>query len=77
MAQIWYRDLPTPILNELPAEAVCNSTDFQVCVDAYDTLKEPQVSPTPHAFRFFKNSLASFIFLGVSTSDLSWAGCWT
>jgi len=44
LLKIWYRDLPTPILNELPAEAVCNSTDFQVCVDAYDTLKEPQRS---------------------------------
>jgi len=44
LLKIWYRDLPTPILNELPAEAVCNSTDIQVCVEAFDSLKEPQRS---------------------------------
>jgi hypothetical protein len=44
LLKIWYRDLPTPILNELPSEAVCNSTDPEVCIEAYKSLKEPQRS---------------------------------
>lgn len=42
LIKIWYRDLPVPILNALPQERIMNWSDTSDCVDAYNTLPEPQ-----------------------------------
>eukprot|EP01105_Mastigella_eilhardi_P013632 TRINITY_DN3103_c0_g1_i1.p2 TRINITY_DN3103_c0_g1~~TRINITY_DN3103_c0_g1_i1.p2 ORF type:complete len:392 (-),score=117.19 TRINITY_DN3103_c0_g1_i1:87-1262(-) len=41
LIKIWYRELPTPVLNSLPAETIflCEGTDY--CVQAFKTLPEP------------------------------------
>lgn len=44
LLKIWYRDLPTPILNSLPPEVICNSGEMNTCTEAYYSLKEPQRS---------------------------------
>lgn len=41
---MWYRDLPTPILNVLPTGTIFNSGDPNTCVEAYQNLPEPQKS---------------------------------
>lgn len=42
LIKIWFRDLPVPILNALPQERIMNWSDTSDCVDAYNTLPEPQ-----------------------------------
>jgi len=42
LLKIWFRDLPTPILNALPQEQIMNSSDRDECVSAYCKLTEPQ-----------------------------------
>jgi len=42
LIKIWFRELPTPILNALPAESIFYSSDINDCVNAFNTLPEPQ-----------------------------------
>jgi len=42
LIKIWFRELPTPILNALPAESIFYSSDINDCVTAFNTLPEPQ-----------------------------------
>jgi len=42
LIKIWFRELPTPILNALPAESIFYSNDMHDCVNAFNTLPEPQ-----------------------------------
>jgi hypothetical protein len=42
--QVWFRELPVPILNALPTEVIFHSGDPNVCIDAYEGLQEPQKS---------------------------------
>lgn len=42
LIKIWFRELPTPILNALPAESIFYSNDINDCVTAFNTLPEPQ-----------------------------------
>lgn len=42
LIKIWFRELPTPILNALPPEAIFYSSDINDCVNAFNTLPEPQ-----------------------------------
>jgi len=42
LIKIWFRELPTPILNALPAESIFYSSDITDCVNAFNTLPEPQ-----------------------------------
>jgi hypothetical protein len=44
LLKVWYRDLPTPILNVLPTETIFSSGDPNVCIEAYENLPEPQKS---------------------------------
>jgi hypothetical protein len=44
LLKIWYRDLPTAILNEIPPAIIGNSGDANVCVEAYEQMKEPYKS---------------------------------
>lgn len=40
--KIWFRDLPTPILNAIPQETIMNFSSSEDCVAAYHQLPEPQ-----------------------------------
>jgi len=42
LIKIWYRELPTPILNSIPTEKIFYSTDVEECVQAVNMLPEPQ-----------------------------------
>jgi len=42
LIKIWYRELPVPILNTLPQDCIMNFSTASDCVQAYDTLPEPQ-----------------------------------
>jgi len=42
LIKIWFRELPTPILNALPAESIFYSNDMTDCVNAFNTLPDPQ-----------------------------------
>jgi len=42
LIKIWFRELPTPILNALPPESIFYSSDMSDCVNAFNTLPEPQ-----------------------------------
>lgn len=42
LIKIWFRELPTPILNALPAESIFYSNDVNDCVNAFNTLPDPQ-----------------------------------
>jgi len=42
LMKIWFRDLPTPILNVLPDTTIMNFHDASDCVQAYQSLPEPQ-----------------------------------
>jgi len=42
LIKIWFRELPNPILNCLPAESIFYSTDMNDCVSAFEKLPEPQ-----------------------------------
>lgn len=44
LLKVWFRELPVPILNALPTEVIFNSGDPNVCIDAYESLQEPQKS---------------------------------
>eukprot|EP01132_Coremiostelium_polycephalum_P001274 gene1274-1605_t len=44
LIKIWYRELPTPILNSIPTEKIFYSTDESECVAAVNNLPEPQKS---------------------------------
>lgn len=41
LVKIWFRELPTPILNALPQEAIMSFHDANDCVAAYRSLPEP------------------------------------
>ena len=40
--QVWFRELPTPVLNALPSETLFYSTTPEQCVEAYMKLPDPQ-----------------------------------
>jgi len=42
LIKVWFRDLPVPILNALPPDCIMNFSDARDCVEAYNTLPEPQ-----------------------------------
>jgi len=42
LIKIWYRELPVPILNTLPQNAIMNFSSANDCVAAYESLPEPQ-----------------------------------
>jgi len=42
LIKIWFRELPTPILNALPSEAIFHSAELSECVNALEKLPEPQ-----------------------------------
>jgi len=42
LIKIWYREMPTPILNSLPTEAIFYSGDINECVSAFHTLPDMQ-----------------------------------
>jgi len=42
LIKIWFRELPTPILNALPQESIFYSSEIGDCVTAFDNLPEPQ-----------------------------------
>eukprot|EP01111_Echinosteliopsis_oligospora_P013638 TRINITY_DN4938_c0_g1_i1.p1 TRINITY_DN4938_c0_g1~~TRINITY_DN4938_c0_g1_i1.p1 ORF type:complete len:328 (-),score=64.61 TRINITY_DN4938_c0_g1_i1:202-1185(-) len=42
LIKIWYREMPTPILNSLPSESIYYSSDLNDCVAAFNTLPEMQ-----------------------------------
>jgi len=44
LIKVWFRDLPVPILNALPQECIMNFSDVNDCVQAYNSLPEPQIS---------------------------------
>ncbi|KAK5583011.1 hypothetical protein RB653_004601 [Dictyostelium firmibasis] len=44
LIKIWYRELPTPILNSIPTEKIFYSTDIDECVQSAKNLPEPQKS---------------------------------
>eukprot|EP01104_Vermistella_antarctica_P019526 TRINITY_DN7691_c0_g1_i1.p1 TRINITY_DN7691_c0_g1~~TRINITY_DN7691_c0_g1_i1.p1 ORF type:complete len:330 (+),score=63.80 TRINITY_DN7691_c0_g1_i1:356-1345(+) len=44
LVKIWYRELPKPILNVVPVEAIFNAGEMHVCVEAYQNMPEPQKS---------------------------------
>ncbi len=44
LIKIWFRDLHVPILNALPSESIMNFSDADDCVNAFNTLPEPQKS---------------------------------
>lgn len=41
LVKIWFRELPTPILNALPQESIMSFHDAKDCVAAYQSLPEP------------------------------------
>jgi len=46
LMKIWFRDLPTPILNVLPDTTILNFHDATDCIQAYNSLPEPQKTLT-------------------------------
>jgi hypothetical protein len=42
LVKVWFRELPTPVLNALPSETLFYSTTAEQCVEAYMKLPEPQ-----------------------------------
>jgi len=42
LMKVWYRDLPTPILNVLPSSTIAAAGDREVCIEAYSELPVPQ-----------------------------------
>ncbi|KAL6063315.1 Rho GTPase-activating protein gacA [Balamuthia mandrillaris] len=42
--KVWFREMPTPVLNVLPTETIFNSGEQSVCIEAYLDLPEPQAS---------------------------------
>ena len=46
MLQLWFRELPTPILNSISPEVLRQllDTNEQICVDLYGKLPEPNKS---------------------------------
>jgi len=42
LIKIWFRELPNPILNCLPAESIFYSNEVSDCVSAFEKLPEPQ-----------------------------------
>lgn len=42
LIKIWFRELPTPILNCVPAEAIFYSNDLAGCIKAFDDLPDLQ-----------------------------------
>jgi len=42
LIKIWFRELPTPILNCVPPEAIFHSSDSAACVKAFDELPDLQ-----------------------------------
>ncbi|EGC38160.1 hypothetical protein DICPUDRAFT_29142 [Dictyostelium purpureum] len=44
LIKIWFRELPTPILNSIPTEKIFYSTDVDECVQSAAQLPEPQKS---------------------------------
>ncbi|KYR01321.1 RhoGAP domain-containing protein [Tieghemostelium lacteum] len=44
LIKIWYRELPSPILNSVPTEKIFYSSDVDECVAAVNNLPEPQKS---------------------------------
>jgi len=42
LLKIWFRELPIPILNCVPADAIVHSNDISVCVRAFDELPDLQ-----------------------------------
>ncbi|EFA79783.1 RhoGAP domain-containing protein [Heterostelium album PN500] len=42
LIKIWYRELPTPILNSIPTEKIFHCNDVDECVDAVNKLPEMQ-----------------------------------
>eukprot|EP01114_Cavostelium_apophysatum_P024083 TRINITY_DN930_c0_g1_i1.p1 TRINITY_DN930_c0_g1~~TRINITY_DN930_c0_g1_i1.p1 ORF type:complete len:322 (+),score=82.98 TRINITY_DN930_c0_g1_i1:132-1097(+) len=42
LLKIWFRELPVPILNTLPQDAIMNFSSAGDCVEAYHCLPEPQ-----------------------------------
>eukprot|EP01113_Clastostelium_recurvatum_P033667 TRINITY_DN447_c0_g1_i3.p1 TRINITY_DN447_c0_g1~~TRINITY_DN447_c0_g1_i3.p1 ORF type:complete len:362 (+),score=93.24 TRINITY_DN447_c0_g1_i3:204-1289(+) len=44
LIKIWFRELPTPILNALPQESIFYSSEVSDCVAAFENLPEPQKS---------------------------------
>jgi len=42
LLKIWFRELPVPILNTLPQDSIMNFATASDCVEAYDSLPEPQ-----------------------------------
>jgi hypothetical protein len=42
LLKIWFRDLPSPILNALDPATIFNCSDPDVCIAAYGRLPEPQ-----------------------------------
>lgn len=41
LLKIFYRDMPTPIMNVLPNNTIMASGDANVCIEAYESMKEP------------------------------------
>jgi len=41
LLKIFYRDMPIPIMNVLPNETIGSSGDANVCIEAYESMKEP------------------------------------
>jgi len=44
LIKIWFRELPIPILNALPADIIMNFSDAKDCVEAFRNLEDPQKS---------------------------------
>ncbi|KAL6057476.1 Rho GTPase-activating protein gacA [Balamuthia mandrillaris] len=44
LIKVWFREMPTPVLNVLPTETIFNSGEQSVCIEAYLDLPEPQAS---------------------------------
>jgi len=42
LLKIWFRELPVPILNAIPQETIMNFSSSRDCVEAYESLPEPQ-----------------------------------
>jgi len=41
LLKIWFRELPTPVLNAVPQESIMGFQDANDCLQAYHTLPEP------------------------------------
>jgi len=44
LIKVWFREMPAPIMNVIPTQEIYNSSDQEVCVQAYDNMQEPQRS---------------------------------